>query len=470
MELADYLRVLRKYWVSVVAIILVGVVSAAVVSLLTTPTYTANASVFVTVQSAGSAGELNQGSTYAENQVKSFAQVVTMPAVLDPVIARLGLDTDAAKLAEDVTVTVPTNTAIIQIAVVGTDPALTAKITNAVADELVVVIGKLSPADDKGKQPVIANVVAPAAVPTERTSPRVLLNLALGALAGLLIGVSQAVLRARFDTRIVTADDIAEVTDHAVIGGIAFDPDAGEHPLVIEADPHSPRSEAYRRLRTNLQFLNLEGQPRALVVTSSLAGEGKTTSAINIATTLAEAGERVLLIDADLRRPKVATYLNLENAAGLSTVIIGRAGLDDVVQPVGEGNLHVLTAGQTPPNPSELLGSSAMERLLQQATQAYSTVILDSPPLLPVTDATILAGKTAGALVVVGSGTTRKEHLLTALESVEQVGAQVLGVVLNKVRAKRSGYGSYDVYATAYYGHDDAQPRKKARREPTRVA
>ena len=229
MELADYLRVLRRYWLSATSVVLVGVLAATAVTGFATPTYTANSSVFVTVQTSASAGELAQGSTYAENQVKSFAQVVTMPAVLDPVIASLGLDTDAAKLAESVTVTVPTNTAIIQIAVVGTDPALTAKITNAVADELVGVIGKLSPADDKGKQPVVANVVAPAAVPTERTSPKVLLNLALGALAGLLIGVSQAVLRARFDTRIVTADDIAEVTDHAVIGGIAFDPDAGEH-------------------------------------------------------------------------------------------------------------------------------------------------------------------------------------------------------------------------------------------------
>lgn len=465
MELADYLRILRKYWISVIVVTVAGVLVAGIVSAVMTPTYTASSSVFVTVQSGGTAGELQQGSTYAENQVKSFAQVVTLPVVLDPVINRLGLDTTVEKLALNVTATVPTGTAIIVIEVVGTDPQQTAKITNAIAYQLVQVVGDLSPAGSgSSTKPVVASVVAPASVPEKWTSPRVALNLALGALIGLMAGVGQAVVRSRLDTRIVDEDDIAQVTEHSVIGGIAYDSDAAEHPLVMAVDPQSTRAEAYRRLRTNLQFVSLEGQSRVIVVTSSLAGEGKTTTAINTATTLADAGESVLLIEADLRRPKVAKYLHLESSAGLSTAIIGRAELADLVQPVGAGNLHVLTSGELPPNPAELLGSGAMHRLLAEASHHYQTIILDAPPLLPVTDAAILTKQAAGALIVVGSGDVRMEHLASAIGSVDQAGGSVLGIVLNKVRVEKRNYGRYDYYASTY-GPEDAETKPKRGRK-----
>jgi polysaccharide biosynthesis transport protein len=449
MELADYLAILRKYWASVLGVAIIGVVVAAVVSLLTTPTYTATASVFVTVQSGGTAADLNQGSTYAENQVKSFAQVVTMPVVLDPVISELGLDVTTAQLAQQITVTIPTNTAVIQVAVVDTDAIRTAQIANAVANQLVSTIGKLAPAGTNGEQTVVASVVAPSAVPLTWTSPRVTLNLGLGVLIGFLIGFGQAVVRARLDTRVVSEEDLAELTDRPAMGVITFEVGDSPRPLILHAEPHSHWVEAYRRLRTNLQFLNLEGRHRVVVITSSLAGEGKTTTSINLATTLADAGESVLLIDADLRKPDVANYLGLEAAAGLSTVIIGKAELDDVVQSVGHADLWVLTSGEMPPNPSELLGSESMKRLLAEAAERYDTIILDAPPLLPVTDAAVLAGQAAGALLVAGSGTVKAPELLAAIDSIERIGGEVLGLVLNKVQASSAGYGDY-----AYHGDD----------------
>lgn len=443
MELADYLLILRKHWISVVAVTLAGILLAGVVSLLMHPTYTASTSVFLTVQSGSSAGELQQGSTYAENQVKSFAQVVTAPAVLTPVIDKLGLQTTTTELAKKVTASVPTSTAIIEIDVVGTDPVQTAQITAAIGAQLVTVVGELSPTGSKDEQTVKATIIAPAIVPTEWTSPRVALNLALGALLGLLIGVGQAVIRDRMDTTVVAEDDLAEVTDRSVVGVVAFDTDAPEHPLVFAADSHSVRAEAYRRLRTNLQFLAVQSRNRSVVVTSSVQGEGKTTSSINLAFALADAGDRVLLIDADLRQPKVADYLNMEGSAGLTTLLIGQATLAEVVQPVGTGRLEVLPSGQVPPNPAELLGSIEMEEVLNTALASYDVVVIDTSPTLAVTDSAVLSQVAGGTLLIVGSGTVKKPELAASIEALEAVDSNIMGLVLNKVKVDRGGAYRY---------------------------
>ncbi len=469
MELTDYLRVLRKYWVSIAAIFVAAVAVAATVSMLATPVYTASAGVFLTVNSGDTAGELNQGSTYAENQVRSYAQVVTAPIVLRPVIEKLGLGVTVSQLAERVTATVPLYTAIVNIDVTGTDPTRTAETANAVAEQLTKVVDELSPQTQGGSKSVKASIITPASVPTEWTSPRVLLNLALGALLGLLLGLGQAILRFRLDTRVVGETDVAEVTDRSIVGGIAFDPDAKDHPLIFQADSHSIRAEAYRRLRTNLQFLQLSGRKGSIVVTSSIAAEGKSTTSINLATTLADAGQSVLLIDADLRRPSVATYLNLDGSAGLTDVIIGRASLADVVQPLGRGNLHVLTSGRIPPNPSELLGSEPMEKLLAEATSNYDMVILDSPPLLPVTDSALLSRFCGGVLLVVGSGSVTRPELATAIASLEAVDASILGLVLNRLKASELGHYGYHHYYEQQPQDDDLQVDHTIKREGPRT-
>lgn len=469
MELTDYLRLLRKYWISVVAILLTGIAGAAAVSALATPVFTASAGVFLTVNSGDSAGELNQGSTYAENQVRSYAQVVTAPVVLQPVIDKLALGVTVAKLADRVTATVPINTAIVNIDVIGTDAAQTSDVANAVAQQLTVVVDELSPQSRGGARTVKATIITPASVPTEWTSPRVLLNLALGALMGLLVGVGQAILRFRLDTRVVGEGDVAQVTDRSIVGAIAFDADAKDHPLMLQAPSHSVRAEAYRRLRTNLQFLLLNGRKSSIVVTSSIADEGKTTTAINLATALADAGQSVLLIDADLRRPSVATYVNLEGTVGLTDVIIGRAALADVVQPLGRGNLHVLLSGRIPPNPSELLGSVPMEKVLAEATDRYDMVILDSPPLLPVTDAALLSRFCGGVLVVIGSGEVTRPELATAIASLESVEASILGLVLNRLRASELGHYGYHHYYEQHQQDDNLKADESIKREGTRA-
>ena len=445
MELRDYLTVLRKYWISIVACTLVGLAAAASVTMLMKPTYTSETSVFLLVRGGDSTSDLVQGATYATNQVRSYAQVVTTPAVLDPVVRSLNLNMTPAQLANHVTVTIPTNTALINIAVTTTDAAQAAQIAQAVSDSLVEEVKVLSPPDQAGVQPVVATILTPAVVPTEWTTPRVSLNLALGLLAGLAIGVGQAIVRNVLDLTIRTEEDVARATNHSVIAKIPFDPDADEQPLVMYANSQSPRAEAYRRLRTNLQFLDVGSgrRQRRFVVTSSVAGEGKSTSAINIATTLADAGDRVLLIDADLRRPKVADYLGIDGSVGLTTVLIGRAKLADVIQEVGRSGLHVLTSGATPPNPAELLGSAAMAALLDSVAHSYGTVILDAAPLLPVTDTAILSALADGAIIVAASNQVKVPELAAAVDTLDQINSQTFGIVLNKTRVASDNYYYY---------------------------
>jgi polysaccharide biosynthesis transport protein len=469
-ELAEYLTVLRKYWLSIFLVVLAGAAAGGLVSLVMAPTYTATTSIFLSVQSGGSALELQQGSTYAENQVASFAVVASKPIVLEPVIQELGLRTTPDDLAKEVTAGAKTGTAIIEVAVTGRNAEQTAELANAVSKQLVSTVAELSPLGTKDTDAVKATIVAAAAVPTEPTSPKLFLNLVLGLLAGLLLGVGQAVLRDRMDIRVVGESDVTAVTDRSIVGLVPFDLDARDNPLVFQTDPHSSRAEAFRRVRTNLQFLNLKGAVRSLVITSSVSGEGKTTSAINVASALADSGELVLLIDADLRNPTIAKYLNLEGAAGLTTVVIGQASLAQVVQPVGSGNLHVLAAGQIPPNPSELLGSEAMQRLLDEAVGRYDTVIVDSPPLLPVTDAAILSTATGGALFVVGSGSVTRPELASALASLDAVDANVLGLVMNKLPTKGAHYHRYQRYSY-YHRQDDstAEPGLEIKNDVLRV-
>ena len=287
-------------------------------------------------------------------------------------------------------------------------------------------------------------------MPTVPTSPNPKRNLALGVLLGLIVGFGVAVLREVLDTKVRSEADVQKVTDASVIARIGHDEDAPQHPLIVQSSPHSHRSEAFRRLRTNLQFLDLDDRPKTIVVTSSLSGESKTTTAINLAITMADAGSRVALVDADLRRPSIAEYMGLEGEVGLTTVLIGQADLQDAIQPWGNGSLHVLPSGQVPPNPSELLGSRSMANLLEQLTSAYDIVLIDTPPLLPVTDAAILAKITGGALVVAAADNLHRQQLADGLGALDDVGARVLGVVLNRLAHKQTdAYSYYDYYTPA---------------------
>ncbi|WP_170037210.1 polysaccharide biosynthesis tyrosine autokinase [Georgenia soli] len=449
MELNEYISILRKRWISVAIIALATLAATAAVTLLMTPKYSASNRMFFAVEAGDSVSDLAQGSTFTERQMTSYAEVATSPLVLEPVIEDLGLSVTTAGLADALTVTVPPETVILEITATDQNPELAAEIANAVAEELTVAVGDLSPARQDGTEAVRATVTSPAVAPTEPSSPNVTRNLALGLVLGLMLGVGVALLREMLDTKVRNERDINTVTETSVIGTVGFDPAGVEQPVFMYDDPTGQRAEAVRRLRTNLQFVDLADRPGSIVVTSSVPGEGKSTTAINLAVALADSGARVVLVDADLRRPSIADYMGLEGRVGLTTVLIGRAEIGDVVHPWRDTSLDILPSGQIPPNPSELLGSRAMATLLGTLTQSYDMVLIDSPPLLPVTDAAVLTKLAGGALVVAGADRIHKAQLAESLDNLENVDARVLGIVLNKVEQKgRDGYEyTYESYS-----------------------
>lgn len=468
MELRDYLRVLRKNWLIIVVLTLVGVGAAAAYSLTRTPLYQSESTVFVTTQSADTIQELQQGNTFTLARVTTYVNLVKTPAVLSPVIAQLGLEETSDTLARSVTASNQLNTLLIQISVQNPDPVKSADIANAIGASLTNVVSTLETPSDKSVSPVRLTRVRDATPATAPVSPNVPLNLALGALIGLAVGIGIAVLRTVLDNKVRSARDVEQITDRPIIGGIPFDPKAAERPIILEADPHNARSEAFRSLRTNLQFLEMDGG-HSFVITSSIPSEGKSTTTVNLAIALADAGKRVALLDTDLRKPKVAEYLGIEGGVGLTDVLIGRARVGDVMLPWGNRPLYVLPAGKIPPNPSELLSSTQMTQLLEAFTRDFDVVLLDAPPLLPVTDAAVLAKATTGAIVAVAVGRTSKGQFEGAIDALETVGAKVGGIVVTMLPTRGAdayaygyGYGyGYGGYGT--YGQEDKKKSSRRR-------
>jgi len=463
-DLHEYLAIMSKRWVSILLITVLAIAGAMALTLLATPTYQAKSQVFVSVSTGGSTTDLLQGSNFTQSRVKSYTDAVDSPRVLIPVIEHLGLRTTPDELGKSITADSPLDTVLINITVTDKNPQLASEVANATAASLGTQVTALEKPSGSQASPVRISTLRTATVPTVPTSPNPKSNLALGLLLGLMVGWGLAFLREVLDTKIRSESDVQKVTDASVIARIGYDEDAPQHPLIVQSSPHSHRSEAFRRLRTNLQFLDLDDRPKTIIVTSSLSGEGKTTTAINLAITLADAGSRVALVDADLRRPSIAEYMGLEGEVGLTTVLIGQADLQDAIQPWGNGSLHVLPSGQVPPNPSELLGSRSMANLLEQLTSAYDMVLIDTPPLLPVTDAAILAKITGGALVVAAADNLHQQQLTDGLGALQDVGARVLGVVLNRLAHKQTAtYSYYDYAATPGTG-------TKSKRRHTRAA
>lgn len=436
MELFEYLRIVGKHWKAVVVVTLLGVTVAWGAAMLATPEYRTHASVFFSVADGSSYNEIAQGSAYSQRQVVSFAELATSTIVLEPVLSELEMGMTVGELKKQLSVTIPTDTSIVNISATDPSPERAAELANAVAKELKTASYRLAPKHSNGDAMVQATVTTPAGVPEAQVSPRPRINLVIGFGVGLGLAIAFAVLRETMDNKIRTEEDIRQLADAPVLGQIPYEKnsDPGPRPLVGSSSATPQSTEAFNKLRLNLQFIEFVQNSRVITVVSAMPNEGKTTTAVDLAISMAQSGTRVLLIDGDLRRPTVARTLGLEGSVGLTSTLIGQIDIDDVLQSWGDGALDVLTSGVLPPNPIDLLNSAEMKATITRLRAKYDSIVIDAPPLLPVSDGHILNSYSDGALLVVAAGTTTKNQFMQANHHLGRFDSRVLGVVLNKVQ------------------------------------
>lgn len=442
MDLRDYLTVLRTRWALIAACTLSTVAIASLLTWQATPQYASSARMFVSTQGGTDDAQANQGGQFSLQRVKSYADLLTGQEIARRVIDDLDLTESPKDLSEQISAASKLDTVILTVTVTDPDPKRARLLAEAVAKVFVAYVAELETPPGKDEATIKATVVDPASESSSPISPQPVRNVALGLMLGIILGAALAVLRDTLDNSVKSVKQLESLVDAPVIGTISFDTNAVETPLISSLDTYAPRAEAFRVLRTNLQFIDPDIERKVFVITSSLPGEGKTTTSVNLALALAEGGERVALVEGDLRRPKISEYLRLESAVGLTTVLIGRLPLDDALQPTTHDGLDVLTSGATPPNPAELLKSDAMRTLIATLRTKFDVVLIDAPPLLPVTDGALLAAQADGALLVVRHGKTTADQVSLAAERLESVGAKPVGVILNMTPAKGGGgYG-----------------------------
>jgi receptor protein-tyrosine kinase len=449
------LKILRSRWITVCVAALIPILAAVAYTLTQTPLYQASTRLYVSTTAGSSVSDLYSGNRLSQDRVLSYTQLVMGETLAQRTINRLGLDVDAATLSARVTANSKVNTVLIDVGVLDPSPVRARDIANALSDEFVVMVRELE-TPTKGAMPEARVVVEQrASIPTAPVVPKKKRNIAFGITLGAMLGVGLALLRDQLDRAIKSPEILEEVTGTPVIGYIPFDKNVGAvHTVAFDTD-NSGIAESFRRLRTNLQFLAVDDPPRLIVVTSASASEGKSTTAINIALALAEADHNVVLVDADLRRPRLAKYLDLVGSVGLSTVLSGGASLDEVLQKTKFTQLTVLMSGPIPPNPGELLGSLAAKKLLTDLRAKFDYVIIDSSPLLAVIDGAILAAHSDGAIIAARAGKTKRDQLAHAVRMLRDVDANLLGAVLTMMPIRGSDSYSYSYYYGGNYSTDE---------------
>lgn len=445
MDLRESVQAVRKRWWLVVVMTLVGGVAATGWILATPPTYASEVTFFVNTSETANRNDATnplQLDQYAQQRVTSYVQLMTSERLAKMIVADTDLDESATDVADSISATSPLNSVILTATVEDQSSRRALEVATSISTQFVRMIGQIDPS-------VRLEVTSGPALEKDPIAPRKKLDLGLGLLGGLLVGLAAAILREVLDTTVRTAEELREFSERSVLATIRRDAKGRTAPLVLDAGTGSTRAEEFRQLRTNLQFMDVTSPTRVLVVTSSVANEGKSSTATNLAAVSANSGLDVLLIEADLRRPKVADYLGIERAVGLTNVLAGQVAVETVLQPWGDGKLTVLPSGAIPPNPSELLGSAQMSELLSQLRDRFDMIVIDTPPLLPVTDAAVVAVQADGVVLVTRYGKTKWTEVGRALASLTTVDASVLGCVLNMTPAKgRDSYEAYSAFAS----------------------
>lgn len=459
MPLQTYLRVLRKNWWLVLIVAVLGAGGGYLYNAKATPLYQSSVTFYVSTPSDQAGTTAYQANQYALAKIESYTQLLTSERLAKMIQAEAALDMSPQQIAGEIGASSDLNTVLLTATVTDTSAARAQGIATAISTQFGALVDQLDNRTTNGVvvPTVVLNVTSGPTVNNTPVSPKTTTNLGLGLLIGLALGVGVALLRGVLDKTVQSIDVLRETSGLPVLGAVGVDSGARKSPVLIGDQIRSVRAENHRQIRTNLQFMDVDKPVQVLVVTSSVASEGKSSIAVNLAIVSAETGRRVLLIEADLRRPRAADYLGLERAVGLSNVLAGQVPVRDVLQSWGSDHLMVLPSGSVPPNPSEMLGSQNMVNLLAELRTMFDLIVIDTPPLLPVTDGAVAATLADGVVVVVRYGKTTRNQINSSLYSLEAVDARILGCVLSMVPRKGAAATGYDGYG--YYEDD---PKKRA--------
>jgi capsular exopolysaccharide synthesis family protein len=411
-----------------------GIAAAGLYLARATPLYTAQTTVFFSFGRGGTASELNQGTTFAQGLVKSFAEVVTTEQVLVPVIERLELDATPKELARRVEAVQSENTLLLTLEVTDRNPDTAASTADAVAEQLSRSVGELVPSAGGAASTINVTRLSLADVPTTPSSPRGLpVVLGVGTLLGLLAGIGLATLMELFDDRIRTADTLRLITGGPVLGELT------PRGALFLHDGRPAAVEPVRRLRMNLTSVLERQQLKTVLVTSAARGDGRTSTAIALAEAFAEAGSRVVIVDADLRHPSVAHRLPVAAGPGLREILGGFVPWSQALQQGHVGGLSVITAGAAATDPGPLLAKQDMSRLLEELSTDFDVVLVDGPDLSTSADAAALGKHVEGTVLVVRHGRSRVPRVRQACDTLALADVEVLGTVLNRIGHLRLG-------------------------------
>ncbi|MFI2838563.1 polysaccharide biosynthesis tyrosine autokinase [Mycolicibacterium sp. PDY-3] len=467
MNARDYVKLLRARWLTMLLTFSICLAGAVAYTLLTTPMYEASTRLFVSTSAGASLAETYQGNRSSQERVFSYTELLTGETLAQRTVDKLGLDLSAKDLTERITASSKPDTVLIDVDVVDSSPVRARDIANVLSDEFVRFVSELENPEGAPAPDTRVIVEQRASIPEDPVVPNVPVAILVGALIGLLSGFGLAVARHIFDNTVKDRETVELVTGTGLVGTIPRDKDRRAKTPISFSDDNSAIAESFRKLRTNLHFLSVDNPPRVIVLTSSVPSEGKSTTAVNIALALAESGHTVALVDGDMRRPMLHNYLSLVGAVGFSTVLSGQVTVDEAIQETKYPGLSVLTAGTIPPNPSELLASQAARKVINDLRQRFEYVIIDTTPLLAVTDAAVLSAAADGVLIVVRFGHTKRDQVAHATASLSDVDAHVLGTVLTIVPIRGGSAYSYSYYGESKSTGSRSRSRYRSTKPPS---
>jgi capsular exopolysaccharide synthesis family protein len=460
-DLRQLLNIIRKRLKWIISITIAFLVISALVSFFfLTPIYQASTTIMVNkafsendILNQIQMNDINVNIRLAE----TYSEIIKSRRVVSRVIEEMDLNMTYEGLKSITEVALVRDTELIDIRVQNPDPQLARDIANKLAEVFQDEVVEIMNVDN-------VKILDVAVTPRNPIKPNKYMNIAIAGVLGLMFGLGLAFALEFLDKTIKTPDDVKRHLGLSIIGAIPHNEKAEKRKIITLEDPKSPVSEAYRTLRTNLRFASLDKEIKTLVVTSAIAGEGKSMTTVNLATALAQAGSKVLLIDADFRRPSLHKIARKPNADGLADVLINKTDYRKSVKSSSSENLDLLFSGLIPPNPSELLSSKSMLKFIEETKEDYDYLIFDTPPVALVTDAAILSNEVDATILITSVGMVDYDVAQRAVELLENANANIIGSVLNEIPIGKGGY-SYYKYYSSYYGEYEKTGSKRKRKK-----